>query len=242
MTPPICRVVLNAPGAGAGGAAVETRGGQVGQRREERAGADAEQRHRQDQVPDGCVGLDREREPRDGDREDGEPAGDDPLARRPCPTAGPRTARRRRTASEPGRPTSAAFSGLRPRTSCRNSVNGKKMPIIAKVTAPPATLDSEKLRLWNRVSGSSASLAAVALPEHEADEHEHPGADDAPHRDRSGDGAPVVGRALLEAEHDEEHADDGQQDAEPVERPVRRGERGEASAARARGRRRRRGC
>ena len=75
--------------------------------------------------------------------------------------------------SEPGRPTSAAFSGLRPRTSCRNSVNGKKMPIIAKVTAPPATLDSEKLRLWNRRQRQQRVAAAVALPEHEADEHEH---------------------------------------------------------------------
>ena len=81
--------------------------------------------------------------------------------------------------SEPGSPTSAACSGLRPRTSCRKSVSGKKMPVSPKVTAAPATLDSEKLRLWNKRQRQQRVGLEVALPEHEPGEHHDARTDDA---------------------------------------------------------------
>ena len=64
-------------------------------------------------------------------------------------------------------------------------------------------------------------------------EHDQPGDDQRPHRDRADDRAPVERLPLLDAEHQQEHADRGQRDADQVE-PARRPSAGPAPAARPR--------
>ncbi len=59
--------------------------------------------------------------------------------------------------------------------------------------------------------------AIEALPQHEEHQQHGAGDDQSPHRDRTEDHTPVVDLALLDAEHQQEEAESGQGDAEPVE-------------------------
>ena len=61
-------------------------------------------------------------------------------------------------------------------------------------------------------------LAALhMLPPDEGAEHDKTNPNDEPHGDRAPDLAPVEVLALLNAEHDEEHADRAEHDAKPIQ-------------------------
>ena len=167
MTPPICRVVLNAPAPGTGRAAGPAR---------RSPGWPAARTAAPVPTPKNTIGSTRCHTGASGCTANASHAIATARMANPLETTHlPATRSESRPAngattpdsSEPGRPTSAACSGLRPRTSCRNRVNGKKMPIIAKDTAAPATLAEREVAVVEEGQGQQRVAAAVTLPEHE---------------------------------------------------------------------------
>lgn len=57
---------------------------------------------------------------------------------------------------------SAARSGVRPRTSCAQIISGIAIAVIAKLMVTIATFERVKFRSLNRLSGTSGSLLVRA--------------------------------------------------------------------------------